>query len=127
MIQDQASEDQLRQTRICGCLHPKFCGLFHWSFHDNGRFYTETNITSWRKSRLQNYYQCKNGKTSKIILKTEVFLFVNVKPEDEWNLSLRQQRANLEETKESNGRILANIMLIFVRFFICSRRRTLVS
>ena len=40
------------------------------------RFYTETNITS---SKLQQ--QCKNGKMSKIILKT-VFLLVNVKMED---------------------------------------------
>ena len=83
------------------------------------RFYTETNITS---SKLLH---CKNGKTSKIILKTEVFLFVNVKKEDGWNLSLRQEKANLDERKESNRRILANIMLIFVRFVVCSRRRTL--
>ena len=65
------------------------------------RFYTETNITSWRILPLQNYYNCKNGKTSKIILK-KVFLFVNVKMEDGWNLSLRQDKANLDEKKESN-------------------------
>ena len=40
-------------------------------------FYTETNITS---SKLLQ--QCKNGNTSKMILKTKVFLFVIVKIED---------------------------------------------
>ena len=84
-------------------------------------FYTENNI---RSSKLQQ--QCKNGKMSKIILKT-VFLFVNVKTEDGWDLSLRQEKANLDERKESNRQILPNIMLIFVCFFICSRWRTLVS
>ena len=74
-------------------------------------FYTETNITS---SKLLQ--QWKNGNTSKIILKAEVFLFVNVKTEDGWNLSLRQEKANLDERKEINRRILANTMLIFVLF-----------
>ena len=93
-----------------------------FSIKDNSCFHSETNITS---SKLLQ--QCKNGKASKIILKTEVFSFVNVKTEDGWNLSLRQEKANLDERKESNRWIWANIMLIFVRFFFCSRRRTLIS
>ena len=52
------------------------------------------NITS---SKLLQ--QCKTGRRVKIILKIEVFLFVNVKTEDGWNLSLRQEKANLDKEK----------------------------
>ena len=54
---------------------------------DISRFYADTNITS---SKLLQ--QCKIGQTSKIILKIEVFLFINVKMEDGRERKFRRKK-----------------------------------
>ena len=90
------------------------------------RFYTEANITPWRILRFQNYYNSvKTGRRVKQFWR-KVFLFVHIKTKDGLHLSLRQEKAILDEKQESNRRRLANV-LIFVRFFVYSRQRALVS